>query len=172
MRMGVLLAWKSVRCSWAVPVDAMALELQMVVSCRSGGWESDPGALEEHQELWTCDLPSLYPPNTSQRSTISKHPSIVGWNFNMNFRGGKLCSKHSSSSLYGLACHVTLILFTEWAQEAPHLFAQESLSPLPSPRRPHIESCRQKLVGRIRSSLSTRVECLRWYSAEIKTVII
>lgn len=79
----------------------------------------------------------------------------------MSFRGGKLYSQHSSSSLYGLACHVTLWLRL-LSEHGKHHACLHSLSPLPSPPRPHIKSCWQKLVGRIRSSLRTRVECLRW----------
>lgn len=73
----------------------------------------------------------------------------------MSFRGGKLYSKHSSSSLYGLWLRLL-------SEHGKHHACLHSLSPLPSPPRPHIKSCWQKLVGRIRSSLRTRVECLRW----------
>lgn len=135
--MGGLLAWKSVWCSWAVPVEARRGWRMPWPWNYRWRWAAIQVAGNQTLVFWKstkCSEPMthhLSPPNTSQRSTISEHPSVVGWNFHINFRGGKLCSKHSSSSLYDLPRHVTLILFTEWAQEAPHLFAQPITSPFP-----------------------------------------
>lgn len=51
--MGVLLACSTVHCLCSTcggqerAMDVMALELQMVVNCPIGCWESNPGVLEE-----------------------------------------------------------------------------------------------------------------------------
>lgn len=164
----VLCIWVFCLCASPCPAFVQCLWRQGRVTDAPGithGWEvAENQTLEEHQALLTHD-PSLYLPDTSWSSTISECSSIVGWNFNMSFRGGKLYLKHSSSSLYSLWLHLL-------SEHGKHHACLHSLSPLPSPPRPHIKSCWQKLVGRIRSSLRTRVECLRWCSAKIKTVII